>query len=151
MNVAVLGAGGGGLAVAYEWASQGHRVSLYAQRAHDHHLAPVRERGGIQAEGLLEGFAPLERVTSDIAKALEGVEVVFVVGPAYATEPFDAECTQASVPATRNPVSSKCAAPAAASTVRIASRQPPRAPATRVTIPVTAPGDTGTPNSSAIA
>jgi opine dehydrogenase len=88
MNVAVLGAGGGGLAVAYEWASRGHRVSLYAQRSHDHHLAPVRERGGIQAEGLLEGFVPLETVTSDIAEALEGVEVVFVVGPAYATEPF---------------------------------------------------------------
>jgi opine dehydrogenase len=91
MNVAVLGAGGGGLAVAYEWASQGHRVSLYAQRAHDHHLAPVRERGGIQAEGLLEGFAPMETVTSDIAEALEGVQVVFVVGPAYATEPFGAD------------------------------------------------------------
>ena len=91
MDVAVLGAGGGGLAVAYEWASQGHRVSLYAQRIHDDHLAPVRERGGIQAEGLLEGFAPLETVTSDIAEALEGVEVVFVVGPAYATEPFGAD------------------------------------------------------------
>src|SRR6516225_9470641 len=85
MNVAVLGAGGGGLAVAYEWASQGHRVSLYAQRTHDHHLAPVRERGGIQAEGVLEGFVPLQTVTSDIAEALDGVEVVFVVGPAYAT------------------------------------------------------------------
>ncbi|HXZ76191.1 MAG TPA: hypothetical protein VEH31_35700, partial [Streptosporangiaceae bacterium] len=70
MNVAVLGAGGGGLAVAYEWASQGHRVSLYAQRAHDHHLAPVRERGGIQAEGALEGFVPVETVTCDIAEAL---------------------------------------------------------------------------------
>jgi len=91
MNIAVLGAGGGGLAVAYEWASQGHRVSLYAQPAHDHHLAPVRERGGIQAEGLLEGFTPLARVTSDIGEALEGVEVVFVVGPAYATEPFGAD------------------------------------------------------------
>jgi opine dehydrogenase len=91
MNVAVLGAGGGGLAVAYEWASQGHRVSLYAQRIHDHHLAPVRERGGIQAEGMLEGFVPLETVTTDIAEALEGVEVVFVVGPAYATEPFGAD------------------------------------------------------------
>src|SRR5215475_16108398 len=76
MNVAVLGAGGGGLAVAYEWASHGHRVTLYAQHAHDHHLAPVRERGGIQAEGVLEGFARLERVTSDIAEALEGAEVV---------------------------------------------------------------------------
>ena len=91
MKVAVLGAGGGGLAVAYEWASHGHRVSLYAQRAHDHHLAPVRERGGIQAEGLLEGFVRLETVTADIAEALDDVEVVFVVGPAYATEPFAAD------------------------------------------------------------
>jgi hypothetical protein len=91
VNIAVLGAGGGGLAVAHEWASRGHRVSLYAQRAHDHHLAPVRERGGIQAEGLLEGFVRLETVTSDIAEALEGVEVIFVVGPAYATESFAAD------------------------------------------------------------
>ncbi|HSP18525.1 MAG TPA: NAD/NADP octopine/nopaline dehydrogenase family protein, partial [Myxococcaceae bacterium] len=91
MKVAVLGAGGGGLAVAYEWSSRGHRVSLYAQRTHDHHLAPVRERGGIQAEGLLEGFVRRETVTSDIAEALDGVEVVFVVGPAYATEPFAAD------------------------------------------------------------
>ena len=91
MKVAVLGAGGGGLAVAYEWASNGHQVSLYAQRAHDHHLAPVRERGGIQAEGLLEGYARLETVTSDIAEALDDVDVVFVVGPAYATEPFAAD------------------------------------------------------------
>jgi opine dehydrogenase len=91
VNIAVLGAGGGGLAVAYEWASRGHRVSLYAQRAHDHHLAPVRERGGIQAEGLLEGFVRLETVTCDIGEALDGVEVIFVVGPAYATEPFAAD------------------------------------------------------------
>lgn len=91
MDVAVLGAGAGGLAVAYEWASQGHRVSLYAQPAHDQHLAPVRERGGIQAEGLLEGFAEIPTVTSDIAAALDGAEVVFVVGPAYATEPLAAD------------------------------------------------------------
>ena len=88
MKIAVLGAGGGGLALAYEWASEGHDVALYAQHAHEHHLLPVRERGGIQAEGLLEGFVSLSTVTTDIAEALDGVEAVFVVGPAYATEPF---------------------------------------------------------------
>ena len=88
MNIAVMGAGSGGLAVAYEWASRGHEVSLYAQHAHEHHLVPVRVRGGIQAEGVLEGFVPLKTVTTDIAEALDGVEVIFVVGPAYATEPF---------------------------------------------------------------
>jgi len=88
MRIAVLGAGGGGLAVAYEWTSQGHEVALYAQHAHEHHLRPVRERGGIQAEGKLEGFVSPATVTTDIAEALDGVDVVFVVGPAYATEPF---------------------------------------------------------------
>ena len=88
MRIAVMGAGGGGLAVAYEWASQGHEVALYAQHAHEHHLVPVRERGGIEAEGVLEGFVSLATVTTDIAEALDGVDVVFVVGPAYATEPF---------------------------------------------------------------
>ena len=42
--VAVLGAGGGRLAVAYEWASQGHRVSLYAQRARSPSGAGPRTR-----------------------------------------------------------------------------------------------------------
>ena len=88
MRIAVLGAGGGGLAVAYEWTSQGHEVALYAQHAHEHHLVPVRERGGIQAEGKLEGFVSVATVTTDIAEALDGVDLVFVVGPAYATEPF---------------------------------------------------------------
>ena len=88
MRIAVLGAGGGGLALAYEWASQGHVVALYAQQAHEDHLVPVRERGGIQAEGVLEGYATLETVTTDIGEALDGVDAVFVVGPAYATEPL---------------------------------------------------------------
>ena len=56
--------------------------------------------------------------------------------------PDDAEWTQASFPATRNPVSSKCATGAAASARRIASRQPLTAPAILVTMPVIAPGDT---------
>ena len=65
--------------------------------------------------------------------------------------PAEAEWTQASFPATRNPVSSKCATSAAATAARIASSGAPSAPAIRVTIPATAPGETGTPNSSAIA
>ena len=65
--------------------------------------------------------------------------------------PDEAECTQASFPATRNPVSSKCATGAAISAWRTWSRQAPSAAATRLTMPVTAPGDTGTPNSSPIA
>src|SRR5258708_28610556 len=62
--------------------------------------------------------------------------------------PDDAEWTQASFPATRNPVSAKAARPAVTSALRIASSGAPSVPAIRLTIPATAPGDTGTPNSS---
>ena len=37
---------------------------------------------------MLRGSSLCRRVTTDIAEALDGVDVVFVVGPAYATEPF---------------------------------------------------------------
>jgi opine dehydrogenase len=74
------------MAVAYEWASQGHEVSLFSHAGHDHELGPVRERGGILAEGVLEGFAPVTSATTDIGTAMEGAEAVLVVGPAYSTE-----------------------------------------------------------------
>jgi opine dehydrogenase len=86
VKVSVLGAGGGGLAVAYEWGSQGHEVSLFSHPEHDHEIGPVRARGGVTAEGVLEGFAPVATATTDIAEAMEAAEVVLVVGPAYATE-----------------------------------------------------------------
>ena len=86
MHVAVLGAGAGGLAVAYEWASRGNDVSLYSDQDHAQEVRAVQARGGIQAEGLLEGFAPITTATTDIAEALQGADAVFVVTPAYATE-----------------------------------------------------------------
>jgi opine dehydrogenase len=86
MQVAVLGAGAGGLAVAYEWASLGHDVALYSDEGHADAVPAVRERGGIRAEGVLAGFAPIRTATTDIAEALQGADVVFVGTPAYATE-----------------------------------------------------------------
>jgi opine dehydrogenase len=85
VHVAVLGAGAGGLALGYEWASRGNNVSLYSDEDHAHEVRAVRKRGGIKAEGLLEGFEPVT-ATTDIAQALDGADVVFVVTPAYATE-----------------------------------------------------------------
>jgi opine dehydrogenase len=74
------------MAVAYEWASQGHDVSLFSHPGHDQEIGPVSDRGGIVAEGVLEGFAPVRTATTDIGEAMEGAETVLVVGPAYATE-----------------------------------------------------------------
>ena len=65
--------------------------------------------------------------------------------------PDDAECTQASFPATRNPVSSKCATPAAASIPVTASSAGAITPAIFLLMEASAPGDGAQPNMSAIA
>lgn len=65
--------------------------------------------------------------------------------------PSETQCVQASFHATREPVSSKRATGAATSAWRLASGQAPSAAATRLTMPVTAPGDTGIPDSALIA
>ena len=65
--------------------------------------------------------------------------------------PDDAECTQASFPATRNPVSSKCATSAAASAPVMASSAGAMSPAILPVIAASAPGDGAQPNISASA
>ncbi|GAA3347625.1 NAD/NADP-dependent octopine/nopaline dehydrogenase family protein [Amorphoplanes nipponensis] len=89
VNVTVIGSGNGGMAVAFDCAQQGHRVSLYSRAEHAHHnLEAVRAKGGITSQGRLEGFAPVAYAGTDVAAAMDGAEIVFVVGPAFATEPF---------------------------------------------------------------
>jgi opine dehydrogenase len=89
MNVTVVGSGNGGMAVAFDFAQHGHRVSLYSRAEHAHlNLEAVRAKGGITSEGQLAGFAPMAYAGTDIAAAMEGTEIVFVVGPAFSTEPF---------------------------------------------------------------
>ena len=88
MRIAVAGSGNGALAVAFEWAQNGHDVSMVALPDHQHNIPEIAEAGGITAEGQLTGFAPIRSVGTDPAQALEGAEVVFVVGPSFATDPL---------------------------------------------------------------
>jgi opine dehydrogenase len=92
MQVAVLGSGNGGHAIAFEWAQAGHEVSLFDFEQYGATLAPVADRGGISADGELAGFQPVAYAGHDIARALAGAELVFAVGPAYSTAPFAQAC-----------------------------------------------------------
>jgi hypothetical protein len=65
--------------------------------------------------------------------------------------PADAECTQASFPATRNPVSSKCATPVAASSPVITVIAGAMKAAVFFAIAASVPGDGAQPNISASA
>src|SRR4051794_25190929 len=87
MRVAVLGAGNGGVASAFDFAQHGHDVSLYATPDYGTNVVAVAEAGGITATGDLEGFAPIRYAGIDAAQALDEAELVVLVGPAYSTEP----------------------------------------------------------------
>lgn len=65
--------------------------------------------------------------------------------------PVRAQRTQASLPATRNPVSSNPATPLTAICPRTCSRNPPSRPAARAVSAATVPDEHGMPNSSASA
>jgi opine dehydrogenase len=88
MQVTVIGSGNGGMAVGFDWAQHGHRVALYGAAGHADNIESVRAKGGITSHGRLEGFAQVANCGTDLAAAMDGAEVVFVVGPAFATEDF---------------------------------------------------------------
>lgn len=82
MKFAVLGAGNGGQAMAAYLALKGNKVNLYNR----HHLRiePVKKEGGIYLSGVESGFGKLNLVTTDIVRAIDGVEIIMVVTPAVA-------------------------------------------------------------------
>jgi len=82
---AVIGAGLGGIALLANLGLSGYRVRLHD--IDDGRLARVRERGGLDVEGLVQGFAPAELVTPHLGPAVEGADVIIVV----TGSPFHAE------------------------------------------------------------
>ena len=88
MEVAVLGAGNGGCAVAFDWAQHGHNVRLFAAAEYPGEVAAIAERGEIVSTGELSGAAPISYAGHDAGRTVSGADLIMVVGPAYATEGF---------------------------------------------------------------
>jgi len=90
MRVAVLGAGNGGVASAFDFARHGHDVALFAPPEFGENVVAVDRAGGITSTGELEGFAVVRYAGHDAAEAMAGADLVLLVGPAYSTEPLAA-------------------------------------------------------------
>ncbi|MFO7942549.1 MAG: NAD/NADP octopine/nopaline dehydrogenase family protein [Bacillota bacterium] len=86
----VIGAGGGGQAMAGYLSLQGFQTNLY-NRSFER-IEDLAREGGVFIEGEIEGFAPLNMVTDDIAAALDAAEVVMVAVPASAHRAVAAKC-----------------------------------------------------------
>ena len=87
MNVAVLGSGNGGCAVAFDWAQHGHEVRLFDFEHFPANVAAIAAQGGLRSSGQLEGFETIAYAGHDIAQALDGADLIFAVSPAFATAP----------------------------------------------------------------
>jgi len=104
IRVAVLGGGAGGLTTAADLTFRGHCVNLFELPAFQEKFAPVMERGGVEVLGKKKrdntsigirqiGFAKLNRITTSIEKAMEDVELVMIVVPAFAQRAFIDICS----------------------------------------------------------
>lgn len=80
LKFAVVGAGHGGKAIAAHLAIKGFTVNLYNRTFS--RIQPIKKMRGIELEGEVKGFGKLNIVTSDIEKAIKGVDVIMVVVPA---------------------------------------------------------------------
>jgi opine dehydrogenase len=92
MNIAVLGSGNGGCAVAFDCAVHGHQVNLFDFEQFQKNIKAVQNNGGIHCEGILKGFQPVASAGHEIEKALDGADIIYAVGPAYSTRPFAEAC-----------------------------------------------------------
>ncbi|MCP4301361.1 MAG: opine dehydrogenase [Gammaproteobacteria bacterium] len=88
MKIAVLGAGAGGTAVAFDCAAHGHEVRLFDFAQFPENIAAVASQGGINADGDISGFGAIAHAGHDIDVAVKDADLIYVVGPAYSTEPF---------------------------------------------------------------
>lgn len=82
MKIAVIGAGNGGQSIAGYLALLGYDTSLYDIDVKK--LDELKEKGGIQLTGRIEGFGKIDCITNDIAEAMRGAEIVMVTTVANA-------------------------------------------------------------------
>lgn len=92
MRVAVLGGGHAGRALAGYLSLKGNEVSLYNRTLE--HVAAIRKLGGIKVHGVIDGFAPLEIVSNDMAEIIPNQDILLVTVPAQAHKFYAEEMCQ---------------------------------------------------------
>lgn len=82
MKIAVIGAGNGGQTFAGYLSMVGYETSLYDIDVEK--MDALKKLGGIQMEGRIQGFGKIGCITTDIAEAVKGAEIIMVTTVANA-------------------------------------------------------------------
>jgi opine dehydrogenase len=86
---AVLGTGNSGQTFAADITLKGYSVNLAEVPQFQTALTAIEKKGGIEISGHAgQGFAKLNMITTDLAEAIKGVNIIIIGGSAYAHEPF---------------------------------------------------------------
>ena len=85
-RIAILGAGHGGFAAAADLTIRGFEVRLQARR--QDRLDAIAAHGGITARGVQDGLAPIAHLTTEIAEAVDGADLIMLVVPSVAHETY---------------------------------------------------------------
>lgn len=90
-NVAIIGAGNGGVSIGAFLSLKGCSVNLYDKFPKA--LEDIEKAGGVDLKGVsLTGFAKFNKVTGDLAEAIEDCGLIMVVTPAFAHRDLAEEC-----------------------------------------------------------
>jgi opine dehydrogenase len=81
-RVAILGSGNGGVASAADLGLRGFEINLCELPEFKASIDPIVESKTIELEGAIVGTAQLKSVGTDIAEAMENVDLIMVVTPA---------------------------------------------------------------------
>ncbi len=93
MRIAILSAGNAGQAFAGGMTLAGHDVHLVAVPEHAEQISILQTFGGVMVENSVAagkdgGFARIAAIDTDVAGALAGAEVAFLVAPAFGQEVY---------------------------------------------------------------
>ena len=89
LKFAVLGTGNSGQAYAADIVLNGYPVNLAEVPEFEETLRAIEKKGGIEISGdASNGFAKMDMITTDLAQAIKGVDVIIVGGSAFAHEAF---------------------------------------------------------------
>jgi opine dehydrogenase len=92
MNIAVLGSGNGGCAVAFDCAAHGHQVVCLILNTSRRVSRLSKTAEASTARAFLKAFSRWSSAGHEIEKALDGADIIYAVGPAYSTRPFAEAC-----------------------------------------------------------
>ena len=87
-KIAILGGGNGAHTMAADFTLKGHTVNLYEMPQFKTKMQKVFDTETIECMGEMKGSIKLNMVTDDIDKAIEGVDYICIITPAFAHEGY---------------------------------------------------------------